>query len=757
MKRRKEILGSLLLLILGLGPRLALVFKFPTIPVSDFNNLINFGLYLRDHGLINEGRWFWEGFNVGLPLVLDGLFRIFPSADPAAVARLATAVACGLLPIVPFVIWRGVVCFRIRVLAGAALALWPGQVQFSGVVAQDNWVLLPTVALGALAVRALADRERAWPVTAGLLYAAGAAMRADLLLMLLPLLMAAVRVDLLRTRWRQVAAGGLAAGLALLGLAAYRHAASGRFSLSPEMTGLAVLGAYLPGSTVNGWEPPYAFIASVRPDLLRDRKALLAQTPGLAFQEALRRPGFHALRIFSMLGTFAMDGESMTLYWSLGSPEVLPAALHQPGAALAARLGPLVRLELAAMQALFLAAVMVGLRRRNMPVLVLASAVVLKYGLHAFGVFQGRYFMVATAIEILAIAMAAEEVLRPAVPGRWPLLARSLAAGAACGLGLFFFAPRLSAFVLSRDVDLQQHTYHFFLTPPDKSAELACLVDHGLLSSLWPGLNATLRTLKPDPSPGDQAVAVCELTGRGAPRPLILQVLDSYAPGGLGGRMVQRVEVDGAEVFSNDIAREPWSGWTDIPLGSVGSGTKRSVVIEVQAIRPDPGAGWGDHAQTTFQLAGGPPVMHLAMARPTAQSSTLAGFATAGARAAADGKTDGNFFDGSVTSTNRDANAWWQVDLLTSLPIGSIAVWNRTDCCPSRLSDYWVFLSDTPFSPTDTPAMLQKRAGTWKSHQTSVPNPSTTIRTAGAKGRYVRVQLTGTDYLSLAEVQVFGQ
>jgi hypothetical protein len=322
-------------------------------------------------------------------------------------------------------------------------------------------------------------------------------------------------------------------------------------------------------------------------------------------------------------------------------------------------------------------------------------------------------------------------------------------------LGLWLFAPRLVAFVHSRDVDLEQHTYHFFLEPPDKSAELACLVDHGLLS-LWPPQNATLRTLQRDPAPGDRAVAECQLTGRGAPRPLMLQVLDAYAPGGLGGRMTQRVELDGDEVFSQDIAREPGSGWANIPLGDVGMGTKKSVVIEVKAIHPDPGAGWGDNALTTFQLAGGSPVMHLAMARPTAQSSTFAGYATAGARAAADGKTDGNFLDGSVTSTNRDANAWWQVDLGASKAIGSIVIWNRTDCCPSRLSDYWVFLSDTPFHSSDTPTTLQKRAGTWKSHQTLVPNPSTTIRTDGAKGRYVRVQLTGTDYLSLAEVQVFG-
>ena len=46
--------------------------------------------------------------------------------------------------------------------------------------------------------------------------------------------------------------------------------------------------------------------------------------------------------------------------------------------------------------------------------------------------------------------------------------------------------------------------------------------------------------------------------------------------------------------------------------------------------------------------------------------------------------------------------------------------------------------------------------GTFASHQTNAPSPSTTIP-VGAQGRYVRVQLTGTNYLSLAEVQIYGQ
>jgi hypothetical protein len=151
----------------------------------------------------------------------------------------------------------------------------------------------------------------------------------------------------------------------------------------------------------------------------------------------------------------------------------------------------------------------------------------------------------------------------------------------------------------------------------------------------------------------------------------------------------------------------------------------------------------------------GPLDTNLAQGKAATQSSTFPGYAGAGAASAVDGNQDGNFFDGSVTATNADANAWWQVDLGASAAVSSIVVWNRTDCCNSRLGDYWVFVSDIPFLPTDTPATLQNRAGTFSSHQTAAPNPSITIA-AGAQGRYVRVQLSGTNYLSLAEVQVFG-
>ena len=144
---------------------------------------------------------------------------------------------------------------------------------------------------------------------------------------------------------------------------------------------------------------------------------------------------------------------------------------------------------------------------------------------------------------------------------------------------------------------------------------------------------------------------------------------------------------------------------------------------------------------------------NLAPGKAATQSSTLAGYPMAGAASAIDANHDGNFFNGSVTATNYSTNPWWQVDLGASYPVTSVVLWNRTDCCAERLTDYWVFISDTPFSATDTPSILQGRIGTWSSHQTGAVGRMATIA-AGTRGRYLRVQLSGTDYLSLAEVEV---
>jgi len=142
--------------------------------------------------------------------------------------------------------------------------------------------------------------------------------------------------------------------------------------------------------------------------------------------------------------------------------------------------------------------------------------------------------------------------------------------------------------------------------------------------------------------------------------------------------------------------------------------------------------------------------------QPATQSSSYVPGLTDASKAV-DGNTDGVFQDGSVSSTDRDPYAWWQVDLGAAVTVNSIVVWNRTDCCGDRLSGYWVFVSNSPFGPADTPQTLQGRAGTWSSFHLTQPSPNAVINVPGVQGRYVRVQLNSISYLSLAEVQVFGQ
>ncbi|MFD3583312.1 discoidin domain-containing protein [Streptomyces sp. NPDC058683] len=145
------------------------------------------------------------------------------------------------------------------------------------------------------------------------------------------------------------------------------------------------------------------------------------------------------------------------------------------------------------------------------------------------------------------------------------------------------------------------------------------------------------------------------------------------------------------------------------------------------------------------------PANDIARGRPATQSSTAF---DGPAAHAADGDTDGAFGSGSVSHTDHDRYAWWQVDLGSAQPLGSVNLWNRTDCCTERATDYWVFVSDTPLDHSLSPEQQAARPGVWSSHRPGTMGRPTRLPVT-ASGRYVTVQLSGTDYLTLAEVQVF--
>ncbi|QRN99367.1 discoidin domain-containing protein [Archangium violaceum] len=132
---------------------------------------------------------------------------------------------------------------------------------------------------------------------------------------------------------------------------------------------------------------------------------------------------------------------------------------------------------------------------------------------------------------------------------------------------------------------------------------------------------------------------------------------------------------------------------------------------------------------------------NLALGRPASQSSLLN---SAEAWKAVDGNTDGVFPNLSVTHTlgaPTDPQPWWRVDLQADRWIGSVVLYNRTDCCSTRLSNFKLLVSSDGV--------------TWQEYyHAGAAGPVTTLA-VNRYGRHVKIQLAGPDPLSLAEVQVF--
>ncbi|MCG8526908.1 MAG: carbohydrate-binding protein, partial [Opitutales bacterium] len=135
------------------------------------------------------------------------------------------------------------------------------------------------------------------------------------------------------------------------------------------------------------------------------------------------------------------------------------------------------------------------------------------------------------------------------------------------------------------------------------------------------------------------------------------------------------------------------------------------------------------------------------------QSSTFQSSSYAVASNAIDGNTNGDYNNSSVAHTEKDAEAWWELDLGQIASIDDIILWNRTDCCAHRLSDFHVLVSDQPFPSQDLSTCLAdvNVFSIYQDPQVGISESFEINRT----GRYIRIQLTGQEYLQLAEVQVF--
>ena len=133
---------------------------------------------------------------------------------------------------------------------------------------------------------------------------------------------------------------------------------------------------------------------------------------------------------------------------------------------------------------------------------------------------------------------------------------------------------------------------------------------------------------------------------------------------------------------------------------------------------------------------------NIAWKKQASQSSTAYG---GDANRALDGNTNNTYSQNSITHTNFEKQAWWQVDLGRSEQVGFVRLFNRGDGeVAKRLSNFDVILYN------------EKGQEVSKQFIKQLTSNQLDVQFNGQLGRYIRIQLRHEHQaLSLAEVEVF--
>jgi hypothetical protein len=104
---------------------------------------------------------------------------------------------------------------------------------------------------------------------------------------------------------------------------------------------------------------------------------------------------------------------------------------------------------------------------------------------------------------------------------------------------------------------------------------------------------------------------------------------------------------------------------------------------------------------------------------------------------AVDGNAAQSYGSGTCTHTTNSGKPWWKLDFGSSKTVVKVQVWNRSDCCASRLNGVQVKVGSSV-------------CGTLTS------STSTQTVTCNKKGSSLVMQMPRSDYLTLCEVKVTG-
>ncbi|MFL6247288.1 MAG: Ig-like domain-containing protein [Thermoanaerobaculia bacterium] len=136
--------------------------------------------------------------------------------------------------------------------------------------------------------------------------------------------------------------------------------------------------------------------------------------------------------------------------------------------------------------------------------------------------------------------------------------------------------------------------------------------------------------------------------------------------------------------------------------------------------------------------------VNLAIGRVATQSSTSA--TNDRAEAAVDGSST------NYQVTNVESRPWWQVDLGALRLISTISMF-KPPCCTSPLTNFYVLVSDDAMTGTLDEILLQPAVRAYY----SATAPMIAGYPIEQRGRYIRIQATGSTGLGVAEVQVWSQ
>ncbi|MDQ8051007.1 hypothetical protein [Luteibacter sp.] len=595
---RAEMISVLLVFFVSLLINAWMPLAYPAVPVSDFGGIVEFAALIADKGPFAHG-WYWNLFSAGTPTLLSVPLAL-SSADDVVVARIATVLVLTLVSVLPMLLLRNVVPLWARLTIALAIALMPARIVFSGVIAQDNWVQLPVVALACLAVRNLYGKGRGYPAWSALLWCLSLYVRQEMLVAALPLALLAAWPFRSAGKGRAVATFAAVGLLLALAAAGQRQAASGDFALTSRHGGVSLLGSYVPGAGF-GWVPYDAYVASRAPELAADPERLRAQAGRMALDEIKARPGFHLLRRLGAVVDTATGRDGSLQYWALaaGDPSGAKRSAEKEASAskLAADFVSPIIASTVLLHALFLAAAYVGFRTRDRALIALFLAVGLKAGIHFVFAVQARFFLVVYVLEAIAIGLALVRLQQ------LPALRRSTAITAVVALAALALAvgslARLGGWVEHQEAQWARQLKTAF-QPNLSRSRIDCQLVGGRVR-VADGSTYSFVVGHDDPEPGEFAELRCLVSPGQGESSVVVEVEDKYAPGGFPDRMIQVVTLDGQSLLRHDVAAEAGNGWWSQAI-SLQPGQVRDLRIRVEGLRPDKGPAWGSAAETAVRF-----------------------------------------------------------------------------------------------------------------------------------------------------------